>query len=131
MEYIEQSTEWATVANRVIDDHPELHWLKEIPIGYVVSDKAKKSKTKVTFADCNKVTDLYKFCCPYEFIIRIYEPNCCTMTEKQRYILMHHELLHIGTVNGKLTTVLHDAEEFRAIIREYGLDWIKEPDGHV
>ena len=133
MEQAYQSKEYAELAEQVITEHEDLHWIREagIGIGYLSSDKEKKSKGRVTFGECVKVKDLYKAYIPHDFVIVIYEPNTQELTEEQLKILLYHELLHVDAVEvkGQLVckTKQHDLflEEFQAVADRYGTDWAR------
>ena len=96
---------------------------------YIVlaSDQEKKSNKRTIFGQCSLVTELYKWCCPYDFIITIYDTNIQGFTQKQLSTLIRHELHHMGyDVTGnepKPYIVPHDVEEFDVIIKECGLHW--------
>lgn len=96
--------------------------LKDVRIAWLESDKAKKAKGKIIFAECAKVPEKLEWCCPYDFTITVYEPNARHMTEEQLRILLEHEIMHIGKDK---TIVPHDAEDFRGIIEKYGIDWAR------
>ncbi len=108
-------------------------------IAWLVSDKPKASRGKTVFAECKKY-DKEKLAWlsdeSYDFTITVYEPNCedWYFDDAKYAILLEHELMHVGydPVTGDCTLVPHDAEEFRAIIQKYGIDWAepieKEPE---
>lgn len=101
-------------------------------IAWLVSDEAKKrSSGRRVFADCMKISKKrYEWCCDYDFMITVYQPNCDEYYfDDRRYaILLEHELMHVGydPETGDCTLVPHDSEEFIDIIRKYGIDW-QEP----
>ena len=96
-----------------------------IQIGYMETDKEKGGK-KIRYADCTKISDRYKALTPYDFMITFYPPALEVSEEIQERI-MRHELLHIGVKpDGSLYVEPHDIEDFREIIEQYGLDWVRE-----
>ena len=97
--------------------------LLNVRIAWLASDKVKCTNGKTVFADCRKVSEQYDWCCDYDFIITVYEPNVANFTEDQMNILLEHELMHIGVEENRYYIVPHDAEEFIEIIRKYGIDW--------
>ena len=99
---------------------PELQGLR---IAWLASDKAPKKKNLFTNADCRRVSPQYEWCCDYDYIITVYEPNASYMTDDQLRILLEHELMHIDFDGEKMGIKPHDSEEFIAIIRKYGIDW--------
>lgn len=116
----------------LLNTHKELEAISTygVQIAFLSSNKAKKSNGKVVFADCTKVSDRYKWTCPFDYMITVYEPNVAEykFTEEQMDILLWHEMLHIGidesSKNGpKLYVKPHDIEDFRMIIEAAGLDW--------
>ncbi|WP_018250337.1 putative metallopeptidase [Orenia marismortui] len=92
-------------------------------IGFVRCFLKKKSRGKVTYADCRKVTGPYAAMIPYKFIITFYDYNTSLLSVNQQKILMYHELKHIGP-NGYI--VPHDIEDFSDILQKYGIDWASE-----
>ena len=58
-----------------------------------------------------------------DFIITFYADSA-GIGEEYLKILMRHELMHIGYDGEKRYIVPHDCEDFKAIIRDYGVDWI-------
>ena len=94
--------------------------LEDIKIAWLTSDKEKRAKGKTIFAECKKVASTYEWCCPYDFMIVVYEPNVSYFTREQIRELLEHELMHAGS-DGKI--VPHDVEEFSKIIQKYGVNW--------
>lgn len=134
METVSKSPELRKLGRETIKSHEDLHWIREfkIRIGYCESDYDKISNGKIVYAECVKVKALYQAYIPYDFIIVFYTPNSDLMTDKQRSILMYHELLHVDMdANGKLKLRPHDVEDFLPILKEHGLLWdeIIEPEG--
>lgn len=131
IEIAEQSEEFAELAQEVIQEHRDLHWIiaAGINIGYLESNREKISKGRETLAECIKVKDLYKYYIPHDFLIVIYAPNVSGMSRDQLKILLYHELLHVGMNEKdgvpKYIVNPHDVEDFRTIIDRYGLDWAK------
>ncbi len=114
---------------KVIQNEKSLKWIAQadIRIGFLKSFKEKKNKGKPVYGECVKVNELYAPFCPYDFLIVFYEMNILGLSDAQLYVLMYHELLHIG-LNEKdgepvYRIVPHDIEEFREIADRYGLDW--------
>lgn len=124
-----QSEEYAELAREVIREQPSLRWIPDagITIGFLESDRPKKSKGRETLGECIRVKDLYKCFIPYDFLVVVYAPNVAGMSRDGIKALLHHELLHVGVdeKNGepKYFVNPHDVEEFREIIHKYGIDW--------
>ena len=125
------SDEYREIAERLIRALPEFRTIREAEpkIAYLASDEEKKKNRKIIFGDCNLVSSRYKWCCPYDFFIVIYEPNVIAygLDEKQKETLIRHELNHIGIDfegnENRYYIVPHDIEEFWHIIDDCGLRW--------
>lgn len=125
-EVCEKSEGMRELAEDVIRRRKELELLREgdIRIGYEMSSKDKKKGGHSVFGECRKVPEHFRPWVPYDFVIIFYEPNVSMLDDKQREVLMLHELLHIGvSPTGNYKIVPHDVEDFSAILDEYGLDW--------
>lgn len=121
---------YAEIAHDLIEKEPSLASIRqsESTIMYLSSDKAKKSKGKLVFGECEKINPKYKWAIPCDFTITVYEPNACTLTEDQMRILLFHELLHVKIElndegQEKYGINPHDIEDFKEIIDRFGLDW--------
>lgn len=95
---------------------------------YLSSEHKKTSNGKVIHAECEKVSEKYKWGIPCDFTITVFEPNVEGMTDEQLRILIFHELLHVGIVFNSDGTesyniIPHDLEDFKLIIDRYGTDW--------
>lgn len=128
-----QAPEFAELAFEVMREHPDVRWLYENPdvsIGYLRSDKEKKSRGRLVGGECIPVREEYKWCCPYDFMIVVYGPNTAGMTREQLKVLIYHELLHVRVdykEDGEplYRTNPHDVEDFRCILDRYGMDWAR------
>lgn len=129
MENVRVSEEYSGLAEKVIDEHKDLNWLRKIGvrIGYLSSGREKRKGRKYVLGECIKVPDLYRPYVPHDFLIVIYRRNTIALTEKQMEILMYHELLHIGIDEAgeelKYIVNPHDIEEFKAVADKFGVDW--------
>ena len=99
-----------------------------VTIIYLSSTHKKTANGKTTKAECEKVSEKYKWGIPCDYTITVFEPNCEGMTEDQIRILLFHELLHIkiefkddGTESYGINP--HDLEDFKEIIDRFGTDW--------
>lgn len=119
---------YAELANKVVEEHEELSYLKNAPITviFLESSHAKKGKGKATLGQCEKVQEKNKWGIPADFTITIFAPNVAGMTEDQLKILLFHELLHIGRDYESVTP--HDLEDFKVIVDRYGVDWAKHEE---
>lgn len=123
------SEEYTNLGYKVIRRFKEFADLKEfgVQIAFLSSEEEKHSKGRNVCAECMKVKKEYFWCCPFDFLIIVYEPNIVGFTDKQMMILMRHELKHIGVnTNGEEPTfeiVPHDVEDFRSVLKTYGIDW--------
>lgn len=118
----------AEIASKVIDEHANLHHLKDdrCRIVYQYSDEEKKNRGKTVYADTEKIKDKLKAVLPYDFLITFYRPNTVNLTDDKMEKLMYHELRHVGfdPKNGKHSVIPHDVEDFRDVIDVWGIDWI-------
>lgn len=94
---------------------------------FLSSDKKKMEKGKVVHAECEKISDKYKWGIPADYTITVFEPNCQGFSDRQMRILLFHELLHVGIEfrdgSEKYTTNPHDLEDFKLIIERFGPRW--------
>ena len=124
--------DYERMAEKVFHDHPDIQWIRHahIRIGFLASDKEKKSKGRAVYGECIRVKEVYQPYCHKDFLIVIYEPNVELFAYEQLEILLYHELLHIGMDDsGKEVRYIvnpHDVEDFRAIIDRYGIDWAEQ-----
>lgn len=123
------SDKYREIAEKLInslDEFKEIRY-EDVRIVYLVSDEEKKKNRKIVYGECTKVDKKYAWCCPYDFMITIYEQNCIHFSEEQYEHLIQHELHHVGIdQEGNETTfyvVPHDVEEFWELINQYGIDW--------
>ena len=131
------SETYTDIGYSLLHIHPELEAIGTygVQIAFLSSNKAKKSRGRVIFADCTKVSDRYKWTCPFDFIITVYEPNCAEygFSDEQIKTLLWHEMRHIGREDGKkgprYYVKPHDIEEFEKIINSKGINWQKENYG--
>ena len=97
---------------------------------YLSSEHKKMSSGKAVHAECEKISDKYKWGIPCDFTITVFEPNVEGFTEDQIRTLIFHELLHVkidfnedGTESYGINP--HDLEDFKLIIDRFGTDWSK------
>lgn len=100
--------------------------LEDVSVAWLESDQEKRVGGGIRCAECTKVSSSYEWCCPYDFYITVFEPNVERMTDAQIKILLEHELMHIGHDDKRNWIVDHNVQEFREIIRKYGMDWASE-----
>lgn len=120
------SFEYAEIAEEIIKEKRKDILALGISIGFITSNKEKKhGRTKLVLGECQKVSDLQRVFCPYDFLIIIYEVNCIGLSNDQMKILIWHELEHIGVdpKNGEFYVKPHDVEEFDDIINAHGIHW--------
>ena len=120
---------YTQMADTVFREHPDLHWIAEagVTVGFMISDRKKKSKGKMVLGECILVKDPYKVFVPFDFLVVVYEQNTEMLTQRQLKILLYHELLHVGMDDTgdepKYIVRPHDIEEFSEVVEQYGLDW--------
>ena len=126
---IKRNATYNRIGKRLIQNLEELEHIRDslCRVVFLASDEAKVKNRKVVYGECIKVQKNYEWCCPYDFMIVIYEPNCFDFTRKQIEILIEHELHHIGIDDDgnepSFYIVPHDVEEFWDLIKKYGIDW--------
>ena len=129
MENRRKAPEYQQIATDLIATEPLLEPLKhsEVSICYLASDKEKTSKRRVVFAECERVPDKWRWACPHDFTITVFEPNAERLDQTQLEILMLHELLHVGIErDGNEESYFlrpHDVEDFRVLLEEHGIGW--------
>ena len=120
---------YAEIAQALIDSEEALQYIKEsqVSIAYLSSDLKKKDNGRLVHAQCELVSDKYKWGIPADFMITVFDPNVRGFTDEQMKILLFHELLHvhIDYKDGeeKYSVNPHDLEDFKYIIDRFGTDW--------
>ena len=133
MEHRAINTNYEEIAQELIDNEPELAYIKnsQVKIAFLESDKSKKAdKDKLVLGECEKVAAKNKWAINYDFTITLFKNNLIGLTLDQIKIVLFHELLHVGIEQGPDVTetysvVKHDLEEFKTIIDRFGTDWAK------
>lgn len=121
--------EYAEIAQALIDSEEALQYIKEsqVSIAYLSSDLKKKDNGRLVHAQCELVSDKYKWGIPADFMITVFDPNVLGFSDEQMKILLFHELLHIHIDyhdgEEKYSTNPHDLEDFKYIIDRFGTDW--------
>ena len=121
--------EYAEIAQALIDSEEALQYIKEsqVSIAYLSSDLKKKDNGRLVHAQCELVSDKYKWGIPADFMITVFDPNVLGFSDEQMKILIFHELLHIHIDykdgEEKYSTNPHDLEDFKYIIDRFGTDW--------
>lgn len=129
MNTLELSDKYKSIAAELILQRKDLAHLQGVRIAFLASDQEKKRNGRVIFGECRKVSPQYAWCCPYDFMITVYEPNTTEygFDDDLFRILIWHELLHCGVEDTdagmKFSLVPHDVEDFNKIIDETGLYW--------
>ena len=78
---------------------------------------------------CMLVKGQHKLLTDVDYLITFSEIVWDSINEEQRELLMLHELMHIfkdydNDGNLKLKLARHDVQDFRYLIKQYGVDWI-------
>ena len=129
MNTLEPSAEYSKIAEELIRQRADLHYLEGVRIAYLASDQEKKRNGRTIFGECRKVSPQYSWCCPFDFMITIYEPNTALyqFDDDLFRILLWHELSHCGVEETdaglKFYLVPHDVEDFNKIIDAAGMHW--------
>lgn len=131
MEERRLSMEYLEIGRRLIEEKPELEWLREsdVQIAFLASSAARKSRGRPRLGECERVPAKYRWAVPFDYSITIFEPNAQGMDDRQMEALVFHELLHIA--EGGRGVRPHDREEFDAVIDGYGLDWYERGGGRA
>lgn len=132
---VEMSEEYSRIGEWIYRNHPAFEDLRLAGATFVwlKSDRAKSNHTVPVLADVDTVPDKWKWCCPADFYITVYEPNVeeAMLDDEQIKVLLEHELRHCQVNDEKMEpqfyTVPHDLEEFHAIIDQFGVDWQSKP----
>lgn len=119
IEYCLINPEIENLASEIIKDDNDRLGLALIRLEDIqfVRIQGKESKK---YADIRKIGYPAKLFTNKIFLISFYDIFDELPIEKKK-IVIAHELMHIDMVNDKLKK--HDVEDFRDIIRVYGLDW--------
>ena len=124
---LERSKHYKKIGDRLIRSLDEFEDIRGVKIAFLSSDEAKKKQMKIVFGECIKVNKNYEWCCHYDFMIVIYEPNVIEFDDGQMETLIRHELHHIGVKTESnepsYYVVPHDIEEFDEIIADKGIYW--------
>ena len=126
---VERSAEFKKMGEELIKKVPDLKFIKEgnIKIAWLTSTQKKLKNRGIVYAECRKLEEWMQVFAKYDFVITVYEDNCLGLTENQMYIVLWHELLHIGIDGDTLNPIYimnpHDIEDFRDIIDRFGLGW--------
>ena len=129
-EIFERDDNLEAVINDLIDTEEDLIYLKAANVKVIClkTDRAKIKNGVKVFADCEAVTEKYKWATNAKFMITVYTPNIYHFSETQKRILLFQQLLKI--VPGKDEEFLlrdYDVQDFSIIVKRYGTSWAKEP----
>lgn len=137
--YTEIDTKKAQIKNKTYEISPEIEaCAKEVftakrlsifpaRVRYV---KTSPHISKTIAARCNKASNFVTFFGECDFVIEVSGDLWDALSEDLQKILLYHELLHIFCVQNEKTGEWnfslrdHDINEFKEIIREYGIDWL-------
>ena len=133
MEHRAINTNYEEMAQELIDNEPELAYIKnsQVKIAFLESDQSKKAdKDKLVLGECEKVAAKNKWAINYDFTITLFKNNLIGLTLDQIKIVLFHELLHVGIEQGPdgdetYTVRKHDLEDFKVIIDRFGTEWAK------
>ena len=120
---LEFGNEYKDIAQKIINKYPQNFGNFDIN---KIMFLRETSKSPNKYAETRKVTSPYNFITSVKFIITIYEPCICQMTDAQLHLLILHELMHIDEDFDKL--VKHDLEDFKVLVSKYGPAWDIDPN---
>lgn len=137
MEHRQINENYANIAQELIDNEPELAYIKDsrVRIAYLESDQSKKAdKDKLVLGECEKVAAKNKWAIAYDFTITLFKNNLIGLSPAQIKIVIFHELLHVGIEPGAdgdeiYSVRKHDLEDFKIIIDRFGTEWSLNPKG--
>lgn len=121
--------EYARIGRELIDTESTLARVRasQAAVCYLSSDNPRSANGRPVYGTCEKVPAKWQWAAPYDYAVTLYEPNIGHMTDAQRRILIHHELLHIRVEHKdgieRYLIEPHDVEDFAAIIDRYGTGW--------
>lgn len=95
-------------------------------ISCIIAMDGKSPNKGKTLAKIKKVDDKTKAATgtTFNFIIEIYADNWFGLSEVQKQWVILHELLHIDPNSEDAKLRKHDVEDFSAILKTYGVDYI-------
>ena len=108
------------LAKEVVKDTPELSHIDFEKIVFVRT--TKHIKGDYVLAQCVFIPDKLQFISNKTYMIEL-PPVYDTLNEKQKRIVLEHELYHIPADEKGL--IPHSVGEFKCIIDKYGLDWLE------
>lgn len=88
--------------------------------------------SKVVAGRCVRSGKELRFFSGYDYLIEISGQLWDALDDSVRYVLLHHELMHIMPVMNdktgewKFELRKHDIEDFSNIIKKHGIDWISK-----
>lgn len=128
----EPSEKYASIAAAWIrTEHFEK--LKSCTIIYLESEYEKKSKGKIIFGTCERVSSKNQWAIPADFTITFYRPHMALLTPEQQAAVVFHELMHVGYEgeNEPMKTIPHDIEDFKKVIDMFGSHWNEKDQLHL
>mgnify|MGYP001613382203 FL=1 len=107
-------------AQKIIEQEPKLDHIKLDKVCFTKIDKTLKGGHILGI--CVLLGFRTEFLSGKRFMIEM-PPVYYELNEKQKDIVMEHELMHISKNNKRL--VEHNIGEFKIIVEKYGLDWFE------
>jgi predicted metallopeptidase len=123
--FAEADPETKAIAEKIICKYPEFDFITAmgIKIGFVRSYETKNKDGKAVLGTCEKVNEKFKAFLPFDYIITVYKNNVYYLNDNQYKLLIYHELKHITIGMKGLTIRPHNVEDFKDILKAFGLDW--------
>lgn len=74
---------------------------------------------------CRLIKGVWEAITDKKVMISLWHENWVKKSTSEKALLLFHEICHIGYDDdkAKYTIIKHDVEDFREILREYGVDW--------
>jgi hypothetical protein len=121
------------LADRLIDDFPELSHLLDIPISYLWKRKGGASQGNPNLGKCTALSGAARYFGKHDFLVWLAADHVrdAALTPAQREALLYHQLRHIGEVldenetsptygETKIKLIGHDFEGFWSELQQFG-----------
>lgn len=125
MKYTE-APELQALAEKIMNERPEMKELLNAHIKYVWGNKDKKKGNGWVYGQCHKIPEKERVVTSYHFIITFFD-RAHLLSPAAQKLLMLHELKHAGfdAETGKTWINDHDLQDFKEIVEKNGIDWIE------
>lgn len=116
------------LATRVIARREDVSHVEPDSVLFLWENETSPGNRMKTLGRCYSLADHpIGHLTPHRFCIVFYRQNMDHQNDRQRAVLMWHELRHIPLSGDKLRQ--HDAQDFAQVLRTAGIDWADESMG--